>query len=331
MESRLESRLRQMQSRQYLGFRSISLAALFACALQLLAYCCGALAQVPAQVPSPVTSQFSSPVPAQTPPQGAALQEEALPADTKMEADLSYGVDPLQKLDVYTTPQAKSLPVILMVHGGAWYMGDKKDNGVAGNKAAYFLRHGYVFVSVNYRLWPKAKVPDQIADLTKAIAYVQAKASQWGGDGRRVTLMGHSAGAHLITLLTADPKLAFRSGAKPWLGTVSLDSAALDVGELMKQPHQGFYDRVFGTNAEFRRNCSPTLRLSGKPLPVLLVYCTLRDEAPPQNKAFAARAKACGGRVELLPVAIEHAEINRDLGLPGKYTDAVEKFLNSLL
>lgn len=288
---------------------------------------------------------FACPVSAQ-PPAGGAVpgaapeavrsvlaqsdQEATLPADTRVEKDLAYGQNPLQKLDVYQPANAKNLPVIVMVHGGAWYMGNKVNGGVVGNKAAYFLNHGYVFVSVNYRLWPKASVLEQADDVAKALAFVQSKASTWGADESRVVLMGHSAGAQLVSLLSAAPELAHKAGAKPWLGTISLDSAVFDVPALLKQPHMGFYDRVFGPKVEFQKTCSPTFRLAAKPCPMLLVYSTLRDDAGPQNTAFAARAKSFGGRIEVLPLAMEHAPINRDLGLPGKYTEAVEAFLQSL-
>jgi hypothetical protein len=63
---------------------------------------------------------------------------------------------------------------------------------------------------------------------------------------------------------------------------------------------------------------------------ILLVYFTLRDDAAPQNKAFAAKVKKLGGRAELLPLDMQHSAINKELGLPGKYTEAVQTFLHSV-
>jgi len=57
--------------------------------------------------------------------------------------------------------------------------------------------------------------------------------------------MGHSAGAHLVALLTAHPAFTQAEGALPWLGTVSLDSAAFDVVAVMSGRHLALYDRAF--------------------------------------------------------------------------------------
>jgi acetyl esterase/lipase len=292
---------------------------------------------------SPVCAQDSDPssnkAPAQsqtpansgtTPASPRSSDETPLPEGTIVRKDIRFGQDALQKLDVYSPKSASKLPVIIMVHGGAWYMGNKANGGVVGNKAAYFLGHGYIFVSVDYRLWPKAHIPEQVQDVALALACVQKNASAWGGDGSRVILIGHSAGAHLISMLAAVPALAFQEGARPWLATVSLDSAGFDLPALMQQPHDGFYDSVFGKKMEFRCHWSPTLRLTGKPYPILLVYSAARADAAPQNQAFAAKVKKRGGRAELLPLDMEHAQINKDLGLPGRYTEAVQIFLHSV-
>jgi arylformamidase len=73
--------------------------------------------------------------------------------------------------------------------------------------------------------------------------------------------MGHSAGAHLVDLLAADPKIAFHEGAKPWLGTVSLDTATLDMEETMRGRHYGFYDAAFGKDPAYWAETSPIHRL----------------------------------------------------------------------
>src|SRR3954452_11730696 len=120
-----------------------------------------------------------------------------------------------------------------MVHGGAWMLGDKGNSGSVANKAKHWLPLGYILVSANYRMARPPNPLEQAEDVGRALAFVQANAASWGGDGSRVVLMGHSSGAHLVALLTAAPAVAARSGARQWLGTVSLDSAALDPVEIM--------------------------------------------------------------------------------------------------
>ena len=134
-----------------------------------------------------------------------------------------------------------------MVHGGAWKVGDKRAASVVDNKVRRWVTRGFILVSVNYRMLPEANPLEQAQDVARALAYVQQHAADFHGDPARVVLMGHSAGAHLVSLISAHPDLAAKQGAKPWLGTVSLDSAAFDVVDIMQRfQHFKFYDEAFG-------------------------------------------------------------------------------------
>ena len=253
------------------------------------------------------------------------------PAGGRVERDIPYGPDPAQRYDVYL-PQhpTKSAAVIFMVHGGAWLIGDKTSRGVVGNKAAHWLSQGVVFISVNYRLVPKADPLGQAEDLAKALSAAQAKAPSWGADPGRFVLMGHSAGAHLVALLAADPAIARRQGARPWLGSIPLDSAALDLEAIMKGRHLRFYDRVFKDDPAYWRQASPLARLTGRPAPMLVVCSSRRADSCPHARAFVAKATALGGRASVLPKPLSHREINVTLGEPGPYTAAVDGFLRSI-
>lgn len=245
-------------------------------------------------------------------------------------ADLPYGSHERQRLDVYRPLQASAAPILLMVHGGAWAKGDKRMGRVVENKLARWLPQGYLFVSVNYRLLPDAGPLQQVEDIALALSYVQQQAQSWGGDPQRVVLLGHSAGAHLVSLLSADNAIAARFSAKPWLGTVALDSAAFDVDSIMRGKHYRLYDRAFGSEPKYWRVASPYWRLQPEAVPMLAVCSSRRPESCMQAEAFAIRAKDLGVRVEVLPQALEHGEINQRLGVPGPYTDAVEAFLRRI-
>jgi arylformamidase len=143
--------------------------------------------------------------------------------------------------------------------------------------------------------------------------------------------MGHSAGAHLVDLLAADPEIAFHEGAKPWLGTVSLDTATLDMEQTMRGRHYGFFDAAFGKDPAYWAETSPIHRLKAAPKPMLLVCSTRRSDSPcRQAQRFSAKVKSLGGRATVLPENMAHAQVNADLGLPGNYTEAVGTFLRSL-
>ena len=258
----------------------------------------------------------------------------APPAGVRLLANQPYGPDPRQRMDVYLPPNVQQgAPVLVMVHGGAWMFGDKAAASVVNQKIEHWARgQGVILVSVSYRFVPQVDVMQQAQDVARAIATAQASAPSWGGDAGRFVLMGHSAGAHLVALLSASPSIARQQGARPWLGAVALDSAALDTVGLMRRRHMPFYDRVFGNDPAFWRTVSPTDALAPGAPPMLLVCSTQRrDGSCTQARQFAARITATGGHTEVAPEDLSHAQINSELGLPGAYTAEVDAFVRSLI
>ena len=252
--------------------------------------------------------------------------------DVRRLADLPYGPDAAQRMDVYLPPDAHGAPVLVMVHGGAWMFGKKDAASVIDLKVDHWVRaQGFILVSVGYRFVPQVDVMQQAQDVARALAAVQAGAASWGADAGRIVLMGHSAGAHLVALLSASPDIARQPGARPWLGAIALDSAALDTAALMQRRHLPFYDRVFGSDPAFWRSVSPTDALAPGAPPMLLVCSTQRrDGSCAQADQFAARVTGTGGRAQVVPEDLSHAQINAELGLPGAYTSAVDAFIASV-
>ena len=253
------------------------------------------------------------------------------PAGVTVERDVAYGSDPAQRLDVYRATGAHGdAPLLFMVHGGGWRRGDKAAMGVVKNKVLHWVTHGWVMVSVNYRVVPAANPLVQADDVARALAYAQAHAKAWGADPAHVVVMGHSAGAHLVSLLTSDASIGERAGVKPWLATVAIESAAFDVEAIMNRRHFGLYDEAFGSDPDLWRQASPTLRLSGKPVAPLLAICSSRRQiACPQAHAYADKAKSFGGNVSVLAVDMTHGEANARVGEPGSYTSDIDAFLRA--
>ena len=247
--------------------------------------------------------------------------------------DVPYGPDARQRFDVYL-PAKRTGPVILMVHGGAWALGDKASPGLLTNKLRHWVDgQGYVLVSTNYRLLPAAHPLEQATDVARALALVQKEAPKWGADPKRLVLMGHSAGAHLAMLLHATPALVAKAGAQRWRVTVSLDSAAMDVEQLMRAPHARLYDRAFGKDAAYWQSVSPYHQVSAPGAPALLMVCSkLRDDDPcAQALHFEKKAAHYGHYITIWGRDLSHADINRQLGAPGIYTDLVTNWLNDAL
>ncbi|MCE3262061.1 MAG: hypothetical protein K0R43_1140 [Pseudoduganella sp.] len=251
-----------------------------------------------------------------------------IPTSAASLRDLAYGSDPRQRYDVHLPAgAAPGAPVIFMVHGGGWRTGGKAEKAVVQNKVPYFTGRGYVFVSIDYRMLPDADPLQQARDVALALAAAQGQAAAWGADPRRFVLMGHSAGAHLVALLAADPALA--QGSR-WLGTVALDSGALDVPDIMAQRHLPLYDSAFGQDPAYWRQVSPLHVLKPGAQPLLLVCSSQRERACRQAHDFARRARAGGTRAEVLEEAKSHRDINLQLGADPAYTAAVQAFLGSL-
>ncbi len=109
------------------------------------------------------------------------------------------------RLDVHRSRDgAGGAPLLVYVHGGAWMIGHRERQGLP--LMLHMAAHGWVCVSIDYRLSPRATFPDHLVDVKRALAWVRAHAAELGADPGFVALAGNSAGAHLAALaaLTAN-------------------------------------------------------------------------------------------------------------------------------
>ncbi|HMA13096.1 MAG TPA: alpha/beta hydrolase [Steroidobacteraceae bacterium] len=123
------------------------------------------------------------------------LQPQAVGA--AVTRDLSYGPDARHRLDIFAPAAARSLPVVLFVHGGGFVGGDKGSEGdpFFNNVGAWAVRSGFIGVTMTYRLAPGHMWPAGAQDVDRALAWLHAQIARYGGDASRIVLMGHSAGA----------------------------------------------------------------------------------------------------------------------------------------
>lgn len=252
--------------------------------------------------------------------------------------DVAYGGETLDTLDVFLPKKVgngAAAPIIMMVHGGGWCVGDKAAASVTQNKVARWVAKGFVFVSIDY---PMINDGDdalaQANHVARAAAFVQANAQKWGGDPGRLILMGHSAGAHLVSLVNADAQIRRANGVRPILATVSLDAGAIDVVRQMPNVYpflKARYREAFGDSEAQWIAASPYHQFDGTAAPWLGVCSTTRKDDPcGQARAYAEKSNGLGIRAAVLPEAMSHGAINKELGLPGDYTKGVEAFMASL-
>jgi acetyl esterase/lipase len=123
--------------------------------------------------------------------------------------DLPYGeFGRRNQLDIWRRadlPADAGAPVLLQVHGGAWSVGEKR--GQAHPLMSHLAERGWVCVTINYRLSPRADWPDHIVDVKRAIAWTKASIAAHGGDPSFLAITGGSAGGHLTALAALTPDL----------------------------------------------------------------------------------------------------------------------------
>jgi acetyl esterase/lipase len=141
----------------------------------------------------------------------------------RVTTDLAYGPAARNRLDIYR-PRAQpgaddataaTAPVVLFFYGGNWNSGERADYAFIGRALA---SRGIVAVVADYRLSPDVHYPEILRDSALALAWTLREAPRYGGDIKRLYVMGHSAGAYNAAMLALDPR---------WLGELGLSPALL--------------------------------------------------------------------------------------------------------
>jgi arylformamidase len=266
--------------------------------------------------------------------QATALQKDGsgMTEDLNIPYARMSGVDPnLLSLDIYkaksssTNAQQTNKPVVVMIHGGGWRTGDKGNVSQGRQKASFFTGHGFVYVSVNYRLSPAVQHPAHVEDVAKALAWIFDHIANYGGDPKRIFLIGHSAGAHLAALVTADEDYLNKLGKSPAMlsGVILLDSAGYDIprnlDDFSDSPlPRPIYEGAFGKDRQTWIQASPIQYVKrGKILPPFLVFHTDRESSEAISKEFVeALQKAKTPAAAVLAKGKTHRTLNRDIGMP---------------
>ncbi|MEO7247245.1 MAG: alpha/beta hydrolase [Novosphingobium sp.] len=263
---------------------------------------------------------------------------------TTPSATISYGIAPEQVLDFWRTPKIAAgdgppAPLIVFVHGGGWKRGSK-DNATGKWKPAHFGTEGYNFASINYRLVPAATVEQQAADVASALKALLDKAGELHIDKRRVVIMGHSAGAHLVALVGTDERYLKGAGLSfaDLAGVIPIDGAAYDVPAQMRDGPsmmQQTYGQAFGADPARQKALSPTMQAGATNAARFLLLHVQRPDGVRQAEALEKALKAGGSQVERDGFPGEglmgHMEINRKLGDPDyAATGVVDKWLRGV-
>lgn len=140
-----------------------------------------------------------------------------------LNADIAYGTQPRQKLDIYTptaAPPASGWPVVVFFYGGSWNTGSRAQYQFVAEALA---ARGVLTLVADYRLYPEVRYPDFLSDSAQALAYGFDHAAQLGGNPKKVFVMGHSAGGYNAAMLALDARWLKGVGHAPselagWIG-----------------------------------------------------------------------------------------------------------------
>ena len=249
-----------------------------------------------------------------------------------------------QVLDIYAPDDAEDLPVVFWIHGGGWQTGDKTSVQI---KPKFFTQQGFVFVSTNYRLLPHVAMEDLIGDVARSLGWVHKHIADYGGDPRRIFVMGHSAGAQLAALICIDDRYLKAHGVplEALRGCVPVDGDTYDIPAMIataeiRQTVHGLPLPEFGHRVKFGNDPKKHVDFSavthvakGKGIPPFLM---LHVAGHPDVTAQARRLAAVLEKNEV-PVQVfgaretTHNKLNDDLGLADDpATMELVKFLKPL-
>ncbi len=178
-------------------------------------------------------------------------------------------------------------PGLLLIHGGAWWAGDRKQ---LRGYAIQMARFGFVCLCTEYRLSGEARWPAQIHDVKAALRWFRSKAPELNMDPQRIAVSGNSAGAHLALMLAATPNAPVfeGEGGNPGVETsVSTVVAIYPPTLLRKDNVDGAVAALLGSEAsrEVEDGASPITYVHSKFPPTLLVHGN-QDTTVPVNASI---------------------------------------------
>jgi len=241
---------------------------------------------------------------------------------------IKRGVDQnLFNLDVYHSGTREDLrPVIIYVHGGGWTSGDKTTN--LQNKMRLARELDYILVSINYRLSPfpyeldnpeRVHFPAHNRDAADAIKWIYDNISQYGGDISKMGLIGHSAGAQLVSLLGTNEIFMEKVGLtlSDLKFVIAVDTRGYDVAkQIAEGASPDLYMNAFTKDERFHELASPLFNISrGKNIPAFFIAKRGGIQRIIDANEFINKLKAADVKVASVDGSVyDHGGINRAIG-----------------
>jgi acetyl esterase len=221
-------------------------------------------------------------------------------------------------LDAHIPDGAGPFAAAILVHGGGWVAGDKQEyiNYIFKPLSAA----GFAWFSINYRLAPKYKFPDDADDVEKAVQFVRANARKYKVDPKRIALIGESAGGHLVSYVGARnrPESSVAAVVSMY-GIHDFISASTEWKPIPTEILQLFgIHAVNADTAPILMKASPVVYVKRDMPPFLLIHGSKDEDVPyDQSVEMCDKMKQVGAHCELItiegaPHGMDHWEPHSD-------------------
>lgn len=209
-------------------------------------------------------------------------------------------------LDVSWPDGPGPFPMLVWIHGGSWEQFSKEANE---GLARYVTNRGYVVFNINYRMVPEVTVREIVNDAMGAVIFAKDHAAEYNGDPKRVAVAGHSAGAHLATMIAVaandpyfTPSYTSVAGnncsvacAVPFSGVFDFIGRTPDFDESEKWVKR--FGATFEQNPEVYKKCSPSSYVRAD-LPPMMVIWGEEDFLREENEKWVETLKSAGAPVQ---------------------------------
>jgi len=241
------------------------------------------------------------------------------------------------QLDIYGFTGATNAPVVIFVHGGTWQTGQRQQGP---KRISFFNDAGFIYVSIDYRLVPEVRVEDELVDVEYAVKWVSDHIAHYGGNGQNIHLFGHSAGAHLVTMLAIAPRSVARSLVQSGAvrSVYASDLHTYDFVSFVESAGRNMpaaYTRAIGTDLARIAALSPLQNISAtRQIPDFLIsFSGQRNSAALRRSSayeFADALRAAGGQAEVFDGSrYNHKTIIRAVGTQPDLSDTLIRFFKA--